>query len=291
MIAAARRGPKALAVNVAAALLLFMAATAMAGVFGGTAGAKLQWYSIGFGYYAVFSWATSLRYRDPPAFALIWGSRAFITTILGYGSVAFMSYAVTAFSPSYAQQVLGESAGRVGLWVGGFGAVGGFLGVIFGGRMSDALKLRNPAGRIIVVAFALTAPALFVWLAYTTAPVASSDSDFFRFVTFASLANFLASSGLGAAAATTQDLVLPRMRGTATATFFLANSLFALALGPYLAGAISHANGDNLSIGVRSIMVVVPFGLTMLAIAYRTVPRAAASVVERARAAGEPGLG
>ena len=34
-----------------------------------------QWIALGIGYYAVFSWATTLRRRDPPAFALIWGSR------------------------------------------------------------------------------------------------------------------------------------------------------------------------------------------------------------------------
>lgn len=282
LLSALSRGPRALVFNLAGALILALGALAMIRV----TGAALQWWCIAFGYYAVFSWATSLRTRDRPTFTLIWGSRAFLTTILGYGAVAFLSYASTAFAPVYAQETLGENAGTVGFWVGGFGAVGGFLGIIMGGRLSDWLRLRNEAGRILVIAFGLLAPVIPIILAYTTG-AAEGSGDFVRFVTFASIANLVASSALGAAAATTQDLVLPRMRGTATATFFLATTLVGLALGPYMAGQVSAISGD-LATGVMSTLLIVPVGAALLFAAYRLVPAAAASVVERARAAGEP---
>ncbi|WP_033074278.1 spinster family MFS transporter [Sphingopyxis sp. MWB1] len=281
ILSAASRGMKALAVNLGAAVLLALGALIMIELTGAT----LQWSCIAFGYYAVFSWATSLRNRDAPTFQLIWGSRAFLATILGYGTVAFLSYASTAFAPVYAQEVLGENAGSVGFWVGGSAAMGGFLGVILGGRMSDALRLRNEGGRILVVAFGLLAPVVPIILAYTTTPEAGSG-DFVRFTVFAALANMLASSALGAAAATTQDLVLPRMRGTATATFFLATTLIGLALGPYMAGQVSAMTG-SLATGVLSTLLIVPPGVIALIFAYRLVPQAAASVVERARGAGE----
>ncbi len=249
-------------------------------------GATLQWLCIAIGYYAVFSWASSLRARDRATFALIWGSPAFLCTILGYGCVAFLSYATTAFGPTYAAQVLGEETAKIGFWIGGFGALGGFLGVILGGRMSDWLRARSESGRIMVIAFGLITPVIPVILAYTTANDPNSDADFIRFTVFASLANMFASSALGAAAATTQDLVMPRMRGTATATFFLATTLFGLALGPYLAGQMSVISG-SLSTGVLSILVIVPVGLTLLVFAWRLVPLAERTVVERARAAGE----
>lgn len=282
LLSALSRGPKALAVNVGAAALLALGAWAMIGLTGAT----LQWACIAFGYYAVFSWASSLRGRDRPTFALIWGSRAFMTTILGYGTVAFISYASSAFAPVYALEVLGEDAGTVGLWVGGCAAVAGFLGVILGGRMSDWLRLRNDAGRLMVVAFGLLAPIVPIVVAFTT-EAAPGNGDFIRFVLAVSLAGLLGSSALGAAAATTQDLVLPRMRGTATATFFLATTLVGLALGPYMAGQVSAMTG-SLATGVMSTLVVVPLGLVALALAYRDVPPAAATVIERARAAGEP---
>lgn len=280
LASAARRGGRELAVNLIGAALLVAAAALLIRLTGST----LQWACIAFGYYAVFSWASSLRSRDPATFVLIWGSPAFIATILGYGCVSFLSYASTAFAPVYAQETLGASAAVTGAWVGGFGALGGFLGVILGGRMSDALLLRNKAGRILVIAFGLAAPVLPVWLAFSTT---AGSGAFLRFVVFASLANMLASSALGAAAATTQDLVLPRMRGTATATFFLATTLFGLALGPYMAGYVSSSTG-SLATGVKSILAIVPVGLALLAFAYRRVPQAAESVTERARAAGEP---
>jgi len=280
--AAARQGKRQLLINISAAIVLMLVAWIMISITGAT----LQWTCIAFGYYAVFSWASSLRLRDPATFALIWGSPAFLCTILGYGCVAFHSYATTAFGPLYAAENLQISAGRIGLWVGGFSAVSGFLGVILGGRMSDWLLVRNKAGRIIVVAFGLIAPVIPYWLAFTTPLVEGSDSDFIRFVICSSLGTLLASSALGAAAATTQDLVLPRMRGTATATFFLSTTLVGLALGPYLAGQMSVAT-ESLSMGVLSILVIVPIGAILLLAAYKLVPIAADTVVERAKAAGE----
>ncbi|MFN3474135.1 MAG: spinster family MFS transporter [Blastomonas sp.] len=282
LVSAAQRGASALAVNIGVIAALALAAFGLIALTGAT----LQWICIAVGYYAVFSWAASLRRRDAATFALIWGSPAFLYTILGYGCVAFLSYATTAFGPSYAAQVLGESTATIGLWLGGLGAAGGFVGVILGGRMSDWLRARHASGRIMVIAFGLLTPVIPIVLAFTTGNDPDSNMDFVRFAVFVSLANMLASSALGAAAATTQDLVMPRMRGTATATFFLATTLFGLALGPYLAGQMSVISG-SLSTGVLSILVIVPVGIGLLLAAYRTVPLAERSVVERARAAGE----
>lgn len=282
LISAAQRGMSALAVNIGVIAALAVAAFGLILLTGAT----LQWICIAVGYYAVFSWAASLRLRDPATFALIWGSPAFLYTILGYGCVAFLSYATTAFGPSYAAQVLGESTATIGLWLGGLGAAGGFIGVILGGRMSDWLRARSESGRIIVIAFGLLTPIIPIVLAFTTVNDPDSNMDFVRFAVFVSLANMLASSALGAAAATTQDLVMPRMRGTATATFFLATTLFGLALGPYLAGQMSVISG-SLSTGVLSILVIVPVGIALLLAAYRAVPLAERTVVERAQAAGE----
>jgi MFS family permease len=78
------------------------------------------------------------------------------------------------------------------------------------------------------------------------------------------------------------------MRGTATATFFIATTLVGLALGPFMAGYVSSVNDDNLAIGVLSTLVAVPVGTVLLILALRWFPAAAASLEARARAAGEP---
>jgi MFS family permease len=158
--------------------------------------------------------------------------------------------------------------------------VAGFLGVIIGGRMADFLLERRPTGRILVILFGLltTVPPLIVAFTTDSLPVFYVASFF---------AQMLSASALGAAAATSQALVLPRMRGLATATFFLSTTLIGLGIGPFMAGYVSAINGDDLAAGMMSTLVVVPVGLALLLAALKLVPAAAASVVERARAAGE----
>ena len=78
------------------------------------------------------------------------------------------------------------------------------------------------------------------------------------------------------------------MRGTATATFFLATTLVGLALGPYMAGYVSSQNEGDLSIGVLSTLWITPIDLALLIGALRLVPKANLSLLERAAAAGEP---
>ncbi|MBO9695220.1 MAG: MFS transporter [Sphingopyxis sp.] len=282
LLGAARQGRAALAVNVAAALLTIAAAWLLIGLTGAT----LQWICVGTGYYAAFSWAVSLRHRDPPAFALIWRSPAFLSTISAFGVLGFLTYGMIAFAPAYAIETLGEDAARVGLWIGGGCALSGFLGVIAGGHLSDRMHRRRPAGRIIVMALGLAGSAVPVWSAFHIPPDPGGSADFLWFALWVALANFFFSTATGGAAATTQDLVLSRMRGTATAMLILASTMLGLALGPYLVGEMSVATG-SLGGAVITTLWLVPAGLVLLYAAWRTVPRETATVAERARVAGE----
>ncbi len=275
LIGAAQAGPKGIVTNLAGMLVIGGAAYALAVA----TGSYQQWIAVGIGYYAIFSWASTLKRRDEAAFKLIWGTPAFLTTILGYGMVAFMSYAASFWAAPYAIRILGEAPAMAGFWIGGPGAVGGFLGVILGGAAADYLRKRNPAGRLLVVAFGLVGAAPFLFLMFTT----ESTLVFYVAAFFQSV---FGSSALGGAAATSQDLVLPRMRGTATATFFLSTTLVGLALGPYMAGQVSTLS-ESLSTGGLSLLIAVPIGLVLLLVAYRTVPEAERTLIERARAAGE----
>ena len=276
LIGAARRGGGALMRNLVAAAVVAAAAYALYMVTGN----GQQWLFYGIGVYAVISWATSLRARDPATFRLIWGTPAFLATILGYGTVAFMASAASYWSAPYAERVFDVPKTELAWWIGAPGALAGFLGVIIGGRMADALRQRMPAGRIAVIGFGLVTPIIPTIIAFTTGSI-----TLFYIMVF--MAQILTATALGAAAATTQDLVLPRMRGTATATFFLSTTLIGLALGPFLAGQVSTVTG-SLGTGMLATLVVVPLGLAALALAWSRVPDAERTLVERARAAGEP---
>lgn len=270
---AMRRGLMALLVNLAMAAMMVVLAVIMIGLTGNLP----QWSAMAFGYYAVFSWAATLRRHDPATFALIWGTPAFICTALGYGLVSLGAYALAFWSAPYAETVLELPKEELAFVLGGSGAVSGFLGVILGGRMSDWLRSRNPSGRILVIMFGIVAPVIPIWVGFTT-----ENATLFYAMNF--LAGLFAATALGAAAATTQDLVLPRMRGTATASFFLATTLVGLAIGPYMVGQISELTG-SMRIGMLSLIAVAPISLGLLIYAYRALPTAEATIVERARVA------
>lgn len=279
-----QRGPVALAIN----LLTASAIAAFAAWMIDLTGNFPQWSAVGFGYYAVFSWASTLRAKDPATFRLIWGTPAFICTTLGYGLVSLAAYALSFWSAPYAEIVLKLPKQELAFILGANGALAGFLGVIIGGRVADSLRAKYPAGRILVIILGVVGPIVPIWIGYTT-----EDSTLFYAMNF--LAGMLGATALGAAAATTQDLVLPRMRGTATAAFFLGTTLVGLSFGPYMVGQISDLAGTmidgklvgNLRIGILSLIAVAPIALALLVFAYRLVPKAEASIVERARDAGE----
>jgi MFS family permease len=270
---AMRRGAAAVAIN----LIVAVAVIALAVIMIKLTGNLPQWSAMAFGYYAVFSWAATLRRHDPATFRLIWGTPAFVCTALGYGLVSLGAYALAFWSAPYAETVLKLPKAELAFVLGGSGALSGFLGVILGGRMSDWLRGRNPSGRILVVMFGIIAPVVPIWIGFTT-----DSALLFYVMNF--LAGMFAATALGAAAATTQDLVLPRMRGTATASFFLATTLVGLAIGPYMVGQISELSG-SMRMGVLSLIGVAPISLALLIYAYRTLPEAEATMAERARAA------
>ncbi len=144
--------------------------------------------------------------------------------------------------------------------------------------MSDALRARNPSGRILVIMFGIIAPVVPIWVGFTT-----ENATVFYIINF--LAGLFAATALGAAAATTQDLVLPHMRGTATASFFLATTLVGLAIGPYMVGQLSELSG-SMRTGVLSLIGVAPISLALLIYAYRALPQAEATIEQRAKSAG-----
>lgn len=279
LIGAARRGPAALAINVAVAGGLCAFAWIMIKLTGNLP----QWSAVAVGYYAVFSWAAVLRHKDPATFRLIWGTPAFICTTLGYSMVSLAAYGLAFWSAPYAEQVLKLPKEQLAFWLGANGAVSGFAGVIIGGRVADMLRAKDPAGRILVILFGVVAPAIPIWIGYTT-----PDPVLFYVMNF--LAGLFGAAALGAAAATTQDLVLPRMRGTATASFFLGTTLVGLCFGPYLVGQVSDLAGTivdgklvgDLRTGILSLIAVAPIAVGLLVYAYRTVPQAEATLAERA---------
>ena len=283
----AARIPGALLPNLAALVASIAGAFAMAT----WSGDWPQWAAWFTGVYAVFSWTQSLRARDPATHRLIWGTPVAAMLVVTFGSISFVTYAVAFWIPPYVLRTFyagptdagliltgGTAAEEVSTIVGWTFAAASAVGVIVGGVLADAWTRRSPAGRLYVNMAAVVLPVPAVFWMFTTDNLATV----YWLTPYVALC---ASLWVGAAVATLQELVLPRMRGTAGATYILGTSMVGLALGPYYSGKIAALTGD-LAIGVFALFAVPPFTLLGLWIASRHIGDLEATREQRAAEAG-----
>jgi MFS family permease len=251
-----------------------------------------QWAAYGLGVYAIFSWIQSLKARDLPAYRLIWGSPVVVMLVLAFGSIAFVTYATSFWIPPYVEQhfygggmeparyIDGLTAkSEIGFIIGWSAAFSAAAGVILGGYLSDLWRQRDPRGRIFVNMLSAVLPMPLVGFLLTTENLAA-------FYWVNPIAHLFASAWVGAAVATLQDLVLPRMRATAGATYILGTTMVGLALGPYYAGKMSVLTG-SLATGIAALYLMPPITLIALWIGSRHIAALEESRVDRAVAAGE----
>jgi MFS family permease len=252
-----------------------------------------QWLAYGLGVYAILSWIQSLKHRDPPTYRLIWGTPAVVILAIAFGSISFVTYATSFWIPPFVEarfyaggtlpsQFIGGLSAKeeVGFIIGWAGAFSAAAGVILGGYVSDVWRQRDPRGRIFVNMLSAILPIPLVAFMLTTDNLAA-------FYWVNPIAHLLASAWVGAAVATLQDLVLPRMRATAGATYILGTTMVGLALGPYYAGKMSVLTG-SLPTGIAMLYLMPPITLIGLWIGARHIAHLEATKVERAREAGEP---
>jgi MFS family permease len=209
-----------------------------------------QWAAYGLGIYAVFSWIQSLKHRDPPTYRLIWGTPIVVVMAIAFGSISFVTYATSFWIPYYVEQTFYASPlapavylngltakEEVGAILGWTAALSAAIGVILGGFLSDVWRQRDPRGRLFVNMISAVVPIPLIAFMLNTDSLGA-------FYLVNPVAHMFASAWVGAAVATLQDVVLPRMRGTAGATYILGTTMVGLALGPYFAGKISVLAGE-----------------------------------------------
>jgi MFS family permease len=238
----------------------------------------VQWMAIALGAYCSFSWFQSIRLRDRPSAALI-GNGTFVALSFAGGLISFASYGISPFLYLYAAQTFGVGP-EAGYMLGWILAIAGGLGTVAGGFLGDAARRMHPGGRLYLVMLSALLGSASLVLMMTT-------SDVNIYYLGLGLTSFLGIMWLGPVAASSQDLVLPRMRGVATAVFFLGTNIIGLGLGPYVVGLISDGTGD-LRFAMLSVLFLLPVTLSLLFYAARTLPRLERTAVDRARAAGEP---
>ena len=250
-------------------------------------GSVAQWVATGIGVYVTVSWAQSLKSRDPATFAMIFGSKAMIYTMIAFPTIAFVAYGVGFWTAPFLMRAHGATATEVGIWIGLGSVVGGFLGVTIGGIAADWLKTKYPSGRLVLgyVAIVGMVPGVLA-LIYT-------ESLYIAFwISF--LYTLVSACWPGVPPSTANDLVMPRMRAVAGAYYILVNTFIGLAMGPYVIGQISDVflakglgSAEALRNAMACSMLIFVVSIFCLIMAQRHLPKDESSRLDRARAMGE----
>lgn len=268
-------GSRAVGANLAAATLIAAAGYGLTRWLGNPA----QWLALGLGVYSAVSWAQGLRLRDPAAHALILGTPSFLAASLACAFLSFGGYSFGFWIAPLLIRTHGANVGETGVVLGLLTAFGGWAGVTFGGWLGDRLRRRSATGRLAVLALTALATAPFIVLVL--------NAPSLRVAYLCCLPVFFASAmWLGPGISTIQDLVLPRMRASASAFFLMLVTFIGLALGPYSIGRLSQAFG-SLRPAMFCLLAANLIALAAWYIARRSFPRDEATRLERARAAGE----
>jgi MFS family permease len=268
-------GATALAANLGAAIAITGVAFALTHWLGN----PVQWLALGIGSYAAVSWAQALARRDPVCFTLMFRTPAMRYAIACFAFLAAAGYGLSFWMMPFFIRVHGVPEAQAGVIIGGLHAAAGWVGVNLGGVLADRLRERTLNGRLIVAMMTAVLPVPFALgvLTVSRTPLA---------VALYVPQSLLAALWSGAAVSTIQDLVLPRMRATASAAYLLMVTFVGLALGPYMIGRVSGAVGSlriAMLCGLGANAAALLFGW----LATRHLPGDEASKIERARAAGE----
>ena len=248
----------------------------------------LQWLALGTGVFIAVGWVQYLRLTDPACYGMMFGSKAFLLATCGFPCISFVTYGVGFWSPPFMQRVHGASIADAGLYLGIGAAVGGFIGIILGGYLADAFRAKSANARLYVgMAVPLLAIPFALGFLYTDSAVAA--------YLFSFVFSILSPAWIGSGASTANDLVMPRMRATASAWYVLMHTFVGLAMGPFLMGQFSDLNlaagmetGEALRTAMTWGLVMLLVSVAILFVASRYLPEDEATRVERARALGEP---
>lgn len=261
-----------------------------AGILAGSAwllvswlGDPAQWVSLSAGLYACFSWAQRLAMRNRSVFRSIFRSRALVFSLIGFSWNTFVNWGFLFWIAPYFLRVFDVSAGEAGMFLGLAAAGGGWIGVIVGGVISDRLVAKTRWARILmgIAVAAMAPPVAIAMLSAKSIHVASAM--YFLFMMISNLA-------IGPAAVSVNELVPPKLRGTASALYLLSVAFIGQALGPYAVGVMSDvfsSAGASGADALRSSLVILlsgyGLGLVFLILAGRAIGKTQVATLRAAK--------
>jgi MFS family permease len=179
---------------------------------------------------------------------------AYGLVMVGYSLMVVMSGAQALWGPAYFHRLHHMPIGQFGPFFGVLMGIGGTVGLLFGGAVSDALTRRGVSAapaRVILVSIILQAPLLIA--AYLAKDTGVALAFFGAGVIVLTLNGALQT-------ATFQRVTPPRMLGSVWAIYLIFANLIGGGLGPVLIGGISQhlsPGGERLGQALAVVAVLV----------------------------------
>jgi len=142
------------------------------------------------------------------------------------------------------------------------------------------MNARKPGGRLYVTLASLVVSPFLGFMTFRAETLGAFYIGF-------SLYGLVLTMWLPPVYASFMDLVLPRMRGTVMSFYILTMTIVGLGLGPYAVGLLSDVNGGDLATAILSVYWLGPVLVLLTILILRALPKDEASLVDRARRAGE----
>ena len=241
----------------------------------------LQWSVVGFSAFVVLNLFQSFKLTDQATYRVVLNPSLIMLMVMG-GLQTAINYGVMGFTPSLLIRTFGLTTAEAGIQFGLLSAFLATVGAVAAGPLTDWLNAKmGGKGMVWLVFTALSISPFFGLWTYS----ADNVGDFyFRFVIY----SLILTMWLPPTYTLILGLVLPRMRGVVFSTYLIIMTLLGQGLGPYLVGIVSDRSGGDLGLAIMSINVVSPVIVVLLFLILRRYRHDEASVLDRARAGGEP---
>jgi MFS family permease len=201
---------------------------------------------------------------------MIFGIRTMRYVLIGVAALLFTVAGISTWLPIYYERYSDMSVTRATAVVGVVLGVGGLIGTIGGGWLSDHYHHRWKGGRIVIVWSAVLCAVLFM-ISFAVEPVGLRIA--LQFVGVVAAAG--CAPGLRAAMT---DVVPPDSRGVGASAMALSSSLLGTALAPVLVGAVSSLTGSLVTAFYITFPPVI-LGLMLLLRARHTLEDDARAII------------
>ncbi len=183
------------------------------------------------------------RISQPHSFAqvlrLLFSKKTFVFLALATGFHAFCIYGLLNWAPSFLSRLHGMAKSEIGVSLGLIIGIGGGLGSLVGGLLTDRFGKKDKQQYLRIPAYAIIMSIPFV------AGALFLKNSFSSLVCIG-VFNFLYSMYLGPSITVVHSLVPAHMRALASAILFLILNLIGLGFGPLVVGMLSDLLAHSL---------------------------------------------